>query len=863
MLEGQSRKFSLNSVIFRFDNALTSSDPNELHRVDPLSAAEARRERVKDLFCVLADVPPPDWELLLDSDPSLTSEERSELRRLLNAKGSEAFFEDLSKAIGSLATVERAFIPGDTVAGRFRVLRFLGSGGMGDVYAVDDQELRCEVALKVLHSSLALRPEFIDRFRSEIRLSRHVANTHVCRVFDVARHITPGRRDIVFYTMELLPGETLSARIRQVGKLPDQTAREVSLQLMEGMRAAHGCRVMHCDFKSGNVMLCGPDSEIRAVITDFGLARPLQIEPRSENQIKTEDDVFTPAYASPEQHSRQELTVASDVFSLGIVLYELITGERPSRQDDGTLQQPIRLANCRLGSQWEQFVLRCLAPDPGARPSDLDKALRDLRAGPSRRWFIAAAAAASVAVPAGLFFRNAPTRLPSIAVRPFGSDAAEHSKDLADATANRIADLLTKLPGLRVVSLSLAASSAAEERDVDYLIVGSVKAKGSGFEMHLELATRSGTAVWSQTRTGQVVQLESMYREAVLTVAQRLNLEGNGVPAQTVVGNVPAEAYQNYLLARYHAENRDVPSIRQSIRQLEEALRVAPGFAAAHAWMGMCYYLLTAEDKQNNRVGLHQQAGQFARKALELDPQESDAHVVLGLNDHLHNFDWRGAEDHFRRAIERAPSRSLPRYRLARLLSDLTRHDEALGEMEQASSLDFSSTIKIGWGMVLLAAGKATDSIAELETLAGTDPGHFNLYVPLSSAYCFAGRMREALEAATHACVKSAEATDDHQPMSFALGQLGYMHARMGHADEARGIQNELERRYLGDTADAGEVALVPAGFQNADDTILWLERGYLQRSVTMPTLRSDYIYKFMSDNEAFQRLLFRLQLLS
>jgi len=826
---------------------------NDISRA--LSIEESRRDRLKELFYLLTDLPAPDRDLLLDSEPSVTPEERAELRMLLSANAAEDFFEELSKSIGSLAMADRSFAPADLVASRFRVTRFLGAGGMGEVYSAQDLELHCEVALKVLRPFLALQPQFVERFRSEIRLSRSIVSLHVCRVFDVARHTTPHRADTVFYTMELLEGETLAARIRRDGPLPAGTARRVAAQLLEGMDAAHRCGVLHCDFKSANVMLCGSDPELRAIVTDFGLAR-LLIEPALE-----EECAYTAAYAAPEQLQRRPLTRASDVFSLGVVLYQLTTGQLPFDGEDRTSPRPFPSGAKSSSREWERIILSCLDPSPEKRPRDLSNIAQELRSRPSRRWFVAGGLAASV-IPAVVLWRtNRSAPLPSIAVRPFDADGSELGARIANATANRISDLLTKIPGLRVVSQMVIAADSSRRTGVDYLVAGKVRSLPAGFEMRLELVEAGGTSLWSQTRAGLPVQLESMYREAVLMVAQKLRLGSGSLRFQATPGVVPPEAYANYLLARYHAENRDLPSIKESIRQLQEAIRIAPEFAAAHAWLGMCYYLQTAEDNQENRFALHDQAGRSARKALELDPLESDAHIVLGLNDHLHNFNWRGAEEHFRRAVEISPSKSLAHHRLARLLSHLTRHSEAIAKMEIASTLDFGSTTKIGRGMVLLTAGRIADAITELEGVASADPGHFNLYVPLSSAYFLAGRLQDAREAAMQAVVKSAQATSDRQPMTFALAQAGFVNARMGRAAEARMTQAELERRYAAGTAEACEVAFLPAGFQLPDDTVSWLERGYTQRSMSMATLLSDPMYRFLAGNKRFQSLLSTLNL--
>ncbi|HZI14173.1 MAG TPA: serine/threonine-protein kinase, partial [Myxococcus sp.] len=226
----------------------------------------------------------------------------------------------------------RTLASGDMVAGRYRVLRFIAEGAMGEVYEVEDLTLRERVALKLIRPELASQPRALERFTRELLLARRVTHPGVCRVFDLGRHLGAGpdgaAREVVFLTMELLAGRTLREHLAQRGRLAPGEVLELARQLAAALDAAHAAQVIHRDFKSGNVMLvpgAGPRGGTRVVVTDFGLARG---EVLQEDGSVSQESYFqgSPAYMSPEQVEGRPLSLASDLYSFGVVLFELVTG---------------------------------------------------------------------------------------------------------------------------------------------------------------------------------------------------------------------------------------------------------------------------------------------------------------------------------------------------------------------------------------------------------------------------------------------------------------------------------------------------------------------------------------------------------
>lgn len=815
--------------------------------------AASRREYLKDVFLEALELPESGRESFLVSTVSLTPAELAKIRQWLRSVDSaHQFFGALCDEIGSLTAVEQSFLPGDLLAGRFEIRRFLARGGMGEVYEAGDLEVKECVAIKVLRPHLARDTAFVERFRREIRLSRGITHPNVCRVHDVARHGEPGEAGVVLYSMELIEGETLAARLRVGGALNEAESVPIARQMIDGLAAAHAAGVLHRDLKPGNVMLCPQGEVLRVVLTDFGLAGTLEDGTWS-------DGAATIAYASPEQLQRGPQTPASDIFSLGVVLYEMRTGSLPF---DGPSRQapPVspRQLNPAISRRWEAAILRCLETAPARRFSNAAEVAAALGLeggrGVSRRAVIAGLAVLAAAGGGGFLMnrsRAADSPLSSVAILPFTVSGGEDGRWLAAVLSDRLMDMLTHVPGLRV------STTAGSRTPAKWLIRGSVDAAAQKPVLHLQLSEAgTGDVLWSETRQGDLLQLESFYRDAMVSLTSKMNLDQQAALLPQS-GNTPTRdpvAWQKYLLARYYSQQRDDRSVEKSIELLEEALRLDPAFAAAHAWLGMCYWYRTAKNGEDESA-LFEKAAASAAQALALDETQADAHIVLGIYSEFRLWDWTAAERHFRRAVELRPSDATGRYRYSMMLSYRARHTEALWEARLAARLDLdSSPVRINLGVVLLQAGNADESIHVLEDAVAKDPAHFNIFVPLSCSYEEAGRLDDAMRAAHQAVVKSNGA-------SFALSQEGHLHARMGRLAEARTAYANLQQRYHAGLADACEVSSVPAGWRDAPATLDWLERAVPARVTTLATLLVEPMYFFLHGKSRFQQLLKQIRL--
>jgi serine/threonine protein kinase/Tfp pilus assembly protein PilF/TolB-like protein len=282
-----------------------------------------------------------------------------------------------------------ALSEGRLLAGRFRIVKFIARGGMGDVYEAEDLELHERVALKTVRPEIAVAAPAMERFKREIQLARKVTHPNVCRLFDLSRD-TAGSEDIAFLTMELLEGETLQQRILRTGKITTTEALPIIREMAAGLAAAHKAGVIHRDFKSSNVMLIPKDAdarEFRAVITDFGLARAALSQGPSTSLSQPGDLLGTPAYMAPEQLEDGEITDAADVYAFGIVAYEMVAGTLPFAGTTGIgvllkrLQGPPpspRTHVAELDATWETTILRCLERNPADRFRNMDDVVNAL-----------------------------------------------------------------------------------------------------------------------------------------------------------------------------------------------------------------------------------------------------------------------------------------------------------------------------------------------------------------------------------------------------------------------------------------------------------------------------------------------------
>lgn len=351
--------------------------------------SKERWQRIKDVFEAVLETPREQRSSavaqLCQGDVSLCAQVESLLAGLDKADG---FMERpaIAGVAADFGASQQIFRVGDVVSTRFKIVNFIGQGGMGEVYEVEDLEIGTKVALKTIRPEIASDPESLARFKQELQLTRLVTHPNVCRTFDLAHHTvaatesTPAK-NVTYLTMELLEGETLAERLRR-GRMTTEEALLLIRQMADALDAAHSVGVIHRDFKPANVILCRRSSAfrsatLRAVVTDFGLARSFfSVKEVSQSLTRRGQVIGTPAYMAPEQIEGNEATPATDIYAFGLIIYEMVTGERPFAAEPAfgnlvqRLKEPPPSPRKRVPSlplQWEQVILRCLEILPERR----------------------------------------------------------------------------------------------------------------------------------------------------------------------------------------------------------------------------------------------------------------------------------------------------------------------------------------------------------------------------------------------------------------------------------------------------------------------------------------------------------------
>jgi tetratricopeptide (TPR) repeat protein/TolB-like protein len=629
-------------------------------------ASEARRRRIQELLAVVHAAAPGDRAAVLEkTDPDL----RQDLKLLLDdisATETVVAGPAADPAHDALGPANRdSFSPGDILSGRFRIVGLIGEGGMGRVYEAEDLILRGEqVALKTLRASVHNEEHAVERLKREIALARRVTHPNVCRVFDVDQHQARGG-PITFFTMELLKGDTLAARLRQTGKMSTADARPLLKQMAAALDAAHAAGIVHGDFKPGNVMLAkGPDGRERLVVTDFGLARPA---PGWDGATMTLSHHAggTPAYMAPEQTERGGLTPAADIYALGIVAYKTVTGRLPF--DAST---PLNLAvqklrhrpgfqsNDGVDATWQDAISRCLERDPTARFPTANAFIAGLDApavSPPRwgRWLAAVAGVAVVAAIAAPQIREplvrrwvtgaAVSNERVVALLPFTVSSADaesqaYGRGLAAALTDELRQAATidrqqhviVIPSAELLEADLTTTTAAQRAlGANLILTGRLNRDTAGtlISLNIEGGSRGTSEQPGESLAaapGSAVLLSSLVprlaRIAGLTLAPKT------LDTLKAGGSAQAVAEDAYLQGRGFLIGERA-NLDAAIAALQKATELDPAYALAHASLGDAYWRKYRATLDGNLLA---RAQAFSEAAVAVGPGVAYAHMVRG-----------------------------------------------------------------------------------------------------------------------------------------------------------------------------------------------------------------------------------------
>jgi tetratricopeptide (TPR) repeat protein len=734
-------------------------------------------------------------------------------------------------AQGAASTASRTagvFCEGQTLAGRYLIIRMLGWGGLGEVYEARDLQLGELVAIKTLLPEIADDERAITRFKAEIQLARKVTNRHICRIFDLGQDCSNPSRPISFLSMELVAGETLSQRLRRNGPFSSAEACPIVEQIAEGLDAAHHAGVVHRDLKSSNVMLSSVNSSnTRVVITDFGLAQNLhRNQDGSEPLTGSGRIVGTPQYMSPEQLVGGEITEASDIYAFGIVMYEMLTGKRPFEDRDPVaavahrLNQPIispRVLNSGIDLKWEAVILRCLAPHPRDRfrsagaavraiaaPTDAELpetgTLSTVRTRTRRQWLALTGVLLALLLATGWPLRQQIARLwprapqaKHIAVLPFrniGGDAANQAfcDGVAETLAAKLAQLERFQNSFWVVPMDVVRragnpSNVHRALGVNYVLTGSVQRFGDSVRMIVHLVDAdSNRIVNSSSIDTSGAQLPSLQDEVWAHAASMLDLQlppNTRHALQAGATSIPG-AYESYLEGLGYLRRPGIENTQEAIKLFQKSLERDGSYALAFAGLGEAFakkYDLTRDPRWIDLARSH------GERAAQLNRSLAPVHLALGqiyFNTGLS----QGAVREMRTALEIDPSAAQAYYWLGRAYEQQANYEAAETNFRKMIDLRpdyWMAYYGLGWFQYV--RGRFADAAAEFQTVIRLLPYNPAGYENLGACSLAMGRYSDAIATLKHAIQLGASAS--------AYSNLGTAYIALQHYPEAVPIMHK------------------------------------------------------------------------
>ncbi len=790
-----------------------------------------------------------------------------------------------------------------TTLAHYRITAALGAGGMGEVWRATDEKLGREVALKVLPAEMAANPERLDRFRREAKMLASLDHPGVVGVYSVEESDNQH-----FLTMQLVDGESMDRLIPENGMAPEQVL-EIASDVAEALAAAHDRGIVHRDLKPANVMVA---DDGRVKVLDFGLAKiavPLPNEPLNsemETDLHTREGVVmgTMPYMSPEQVAGSPVDLRTDIFSLGVMLYEMASGQRPftgrSTAELGSAilrDAPPHLTTVRAGlpEGLMRVITRCLEKEPDARFSSMQEvqtALQGVSSGEqirvtarpdgSRSWSRALMIAAGVVVVVtvlSLMTRfgvlgsigkgeqgAAGPEIRSIAVLPLDNYSGDPSQDyFAEGMTDALTADLARISQIRVISRGSAMQFKGDNRpatpeiarilDVDAIVEGSVLRDGDRVRITAQLIdAREDRHLWAETFDRSSNDVLALQGEMASAIAREINVQLT--PAeQSQLGSaqtVDPEAYDAYLKGRYFFNRPSDENLKKAIDRFEDALALSPNFVPALSGLSDAYLWAGYNDSFITASEARPKARAAAEKAIKLDDRSAEAHTSLAVFKLFYEYDWEGCEVEFRRAFELNPNYAFAHDQFALALAFQGRHDESIAESRRAAELDplnpqifIDSIFAHAWRGDYQAAREQAKRGEEI------DPTFFFPAFSYGWIDIQAGNVEDAIPHMQQSKTMGAPA--------FVSAWLSYAYGASGDRDRALAEVEDLTAMSLNGVVTPFDNALVAIGLGENARAVSLLEQAYALDSQWLGWLKNDRAFDPLRSDPRFTALIKKL----
>ena len=716
---------------------------------------------------------------------------------------------------------------GKTIS-HYRILEKLGEGGMGVVYKAQDTKLDRIVALKCFPPSLLYDAEAKVRFVHEAKAASALNHPNITIIYEIDE--VEGQ---CFIAMEHIGGRSLKELLKEK-TLSLKEVLDIALQICEGLNVAHKKDIVHRDIKSDNIML---SEEGLVKIMDFGLAKLKGVS--RVTRIGT--TLGTVAYMSPEQARGEEIDHRTDVWSLGIVLYEMITGRLPFKSEYEQAivyailneeQEPMVESRPEIPTELEQIVEKTLVKNRDSRYQNATDILADLRKLKKELESIISKGRPSTRKPQ-----------PSIAVLPFTNLSADKEQEyFCDGMAEEIINALTQVEGLHVVARTSAFFFRGKEIDireigkklnVETVMEGSVRKAGNRLRITAQLVNVvDGYHLWSERYDREIKDVFAIQDEISLAIVDKLKVKLLKEEKDKLVKRFTdnQEAYNLYLKGRYFWNRRYEGGLQKGIECFQQAINKDPLYALAYAGIADCYILLGYFGWLPPKEA-YPRARVAAKKALEIDDTLAEAHTSMGWIRTFYDWDWAAAEDEFKRALDLSPNYATGHEWYGVSLAPMRRFDEGTVSLKRALELDpLSLMINSVYGLGLYWERRYNEALDQYHKTVEMDPNFSLVYLFLGWAYSAKAMWEEAIVASTKFVTLS-------QGSPFGVGTLGSVYGMSGQRYEALKMLDRLNELSQERYVSSFYRAIIYMGLGEKDQAFEYLEKAYLERESWMATL--------------------------